>query len=244
MSSQQGAATIEAQGLSKYYGDFAAVKDVSFQVCQGEVVAFLGPNGAGKSTTMKLLTGYLAPSAGTARIAGHDMAADRVAGSARLGYLPENGPLYPDMTPRSLLRFFADARGLSSQHKRERIDAVVELCGLGSVIGKPIAKLSRGYRQRVGMAQVLLHEPDVLILDEPTAGLDPNQIHDVRETIRKLGQRKTILLSTHILQEVEAMARRVLFIDEGRLVFDGPIAELTRGKRLDERFREMSTAVA
>jgi len=244
MSSQQGAATIEAQGLSKYYGDFAAVKDVSFQVCQGEVVAFLGPNGAGKSTTMKLLTGYLAPSAGTARIAGHDMAADRVAGSARLGYLPENGPLYPDMTPRSLLRFFADARGLSSQHKRERIEAVVELCGLGSVIGKPIGKLSRGYRQRVGMAQVLLHEPDVLILDEPTAGLDPNQIHDVRETIRKLGQRKTILLSTHILQEVEAMARRVLFIDEGRLVFDGPIAELTRGKRLDERFREMSTSVA
>ena len=244
MSSQQGAATIEAQGLSKYYGDFAAVKDVSFKVCQGEVVAFLGPNGAGKTTTMRLLTGYLAPSAGTARIAGHDMAADRVAGSARLGYLPENGPLYPDMTPRSLLRFFADARGLSSQHKRERIDAVVELCGLGSVIGKPIGKLSRGYRQRVGMAQVLLHEPDVLILDEPTAGLDPNQIHDVRETIRKLGQRKTILLSTHILQEVEAMARRVLFIDEGRLVFDGPIAELTRGKRLDERFREMSTAVA
>ncbi len=245
MSDQQGSTMIEAQGLSKYYGDFAAVKDVSFKVSQGEVVAFLGPNGAGKSTTMKLLTGYLAPSAGTARIAGHDMAVDRVAGSARLGYLPENGPLYPDMTPRSLLRFFADARGLSSQQKRQRIEAVVDLCGLASVIGKPIAKLSRGYRQRVGMAQVLLHEPDVLILDEPTAGLDPNQIHDVRETIRKLGERKTILLSTHILQEVEAMARRVLFVDEGRLVFDGTIAELTRGgKRLDERFREMSTAVA
>jgi ABC-2 type transport system ATP-binding protein len=245
MSSQQDAAMIEAQGLSKYYGDFGAVKDVSFKVFQGEVVAFLGPNGAGKTTTMRLLTGYLAPSAGTARIAGHDMATDRVAGSAHLGYLPENGPLYPDMTPRSLLRFFADARGLSSQQKRQRIEAVVELCGLASVIGKPIGKLSRGYRQRVGMAQVLLHEPDVLILDEPTAGLDPNQIHDVRETIRKLGQRKTILLSTHILQEVEAMARRVLFIDEGRLVFDGPIEELTRGgKRLDERFRELSTAVA
>jgi ABC-2 type transport system ATP-binding protein len=233
---------IEAEGLSKYYGGFAAVENVSFKVFQGEVVAFLGPNGAGKSTTMKLLTGYLAPSSGVARIAGRDMATDRVAGSARLGYLPENGPLYPDMTPRSLLRFFADARGLSSRRKRERIEAVVELCGLGSVIGKPIVKLSRGYRQRVGMAQVLLHEPDVLILDEPTAGLDPNQIHDVRETIRKLGQKKTILLSTHILQEVEAMARRVLFIDEGRLVFDGAIGELTRGKRLDERFREMSSA--
>ncbi len=245
MNQQQGPAMIEAVGLSKYYGDFAAVEDISFKVHQGEVVAFLGPNGAGKSTTMKLLTGYLAPSAGVARIAGHDMATDRVAGSSRLGYLPENGPLYPDMTPRSLLSFFAEARGLVAQRKRERIEAVVELCALGSVIGKPIGKLSRGYRQRVGMAQVLLHEPDVLVLDEPTAGLDPNQIHDVRETIRKLGQRKTILLSTHILQEVEAMARRVLFIDEGRLVFDGSIAELTRsGKRLDEVFREMTSAPA
>ncbi|MGQ9573939.1 MAG: ABC transporter ATP-binding protein [Thermoguttaceae bacterium] len=244
MSSHQRPAMIEAEGLSKYYGDFAAVQDVSFRVFQGEVVAFLGPNGAGKTTTMRLLTGYLAPSAGVARIVGHDMATDRVAGSARLGYLPENGPLYPDMTPRSLLQFFADARGLSPQRTRERIEAVVELCGLGSVIGKPIGKLSRGYRQRVGMAQVLLHEPEVLILDEPTAGLDPNQIHDVRETIRKLGQSKTILLSTHILQEVEAMASRVLFIDEGRLIFDGPIGEMTRGKRLEERFREMSSAAA
>jgi ABC-2 type transport system ATP-binding protein len=132
---------------------------------------------------------------------------------------------------------------MSGARKRERIEAVVELCALGSVIGKPIAKLSRGYRQRVGMAQVLLHEPDVLILDEPTAGLDPNQIHDVRETIRKLGQSKTILLSTHILQEVEAMADRALFIDEGRLVFDGPVSDLTRGgKHLDESFRELTSA--
>jgi ABC-2 type transport system ATP-binding protein len=236
---------IEAEGLSKYYGDFAAIENVSFKMHEGEVVAFLGPNGAGKSTTMKLLTGYLAPSAGVARIAGHDMASDRLAGAARLGYLPENGPLYTDMTPRGLLEFFADARGLSGPRKRERLAKVVDLCALGSVIGKPIGKLSRGYRQRVGMAQVLLHEPDVLILDEPTAGLDPNQIHDVRETIRKLGRNKTILLSTHILQEVEAMCSRVLFIDEGKLVFDGPIAELTRGgKRLDERFRELSSVVA
>ena len=173
MTNAPAPAMIEAQGLSKYYGSFAAIQNVSFQVHQGEVVAFLGPNGAGKSTTMKLLTGYLAPSAGQALIAGHDMATDRLAGAARLGYLPENGPLYPDMTPRGLLNFFADARGLTGQRKRERIDAVVELCALGSVIGKPIGKLSRGYRQRVGMAQVLLHEPDVLILDEPTAGLDP-----------------------------------------------------------------------
>jgi ABC-2 type transport system ATP-binding protein len=243
MSEQQGPAMIEAEGLTKYYGDFAAIEDVTFRVHKGEVVAFLGPNGAGKSTTMKLLTGYLSPSRGTARIAGHDMATDRLAGSARLGYLPENGPLYPDMTPRALLNFFAEARGLRGQYKKERIEAVIELCSLGSVIGKPIGKLSRGYRQRVGMAQVLIHEPDVLILDEPTAGLDPNQIHDVRDTIRKLGQRKTILLSTHILQEVEAMAARVLFIDEGRLVFDGPVKDLTRdGKRLEDAFRELTGA--
>ena len=241
MSQQQGPAMIEAVGLAKYYGDFAAVEDVSFTIPQGQVVAFLGPNGAGKSTTMKLLTGYLAPSQGVARIAGHDMALDRLAGSARLGYLPENGPLYPDMTPRSLLEFFADARGLAAQRKRQRIDAVVELCDLGAVIGKPIGKLSKGYRQRVGMAQVLLHEPDVLILDEPTAGLDPNQIRDVRDTIRTLGQNKTILLSTHILQEVEAIASRVLFITEGRLVYDGPVAGLTAGGgNLATRFHELS----
>ena len=241
MTYQQGPAMIEAEGLTKYYGDFAAIDHVTFKVHQGEVVAFLGPNGAGKSTTMKLLTGYLAPSAGTARIAGHDMTHDRLAGSTRLGYLPENGPLYPDMSPRSLLDFFAEARGLTGARRRERINAVVELCALGSVIGKPIGKLSRGYRQRVGMAQVLLHEPDVLVLDEPTAGLDPNQIHEVREPIRKLGESKTILLSTHILQEVEAMANRVLFIDEGRLIYDGTVSELiTGGKPLDERFRELT----
>ena len=243
MTKQQGPAMIEAEGLSKFYGDFAAIQDVSFRVHQGEVVAFLGPNGAGKSTTMKLLTGYLAPSTGTARIAGHDMFTDRLAGSTRLGYLPENGPLYPDMTPRSLLNFFADARGLTGSKKRAQISEIVEICALGSVIGKPISKLSRGYRQRVGMAQVLLHEPDVLILDEPTAGLDPNQIHEVRETIRRLGESKTVLLSTHILQEVEAMTNRALFINEGRIVFDGSISEMTKsGKPLDVWFRELTAA--
>ena len=242
MNNSPAPAMIEAQGLSKFYGDFAAIQNVNFRIREGEVVAFLGPNGAGKSTTMKLLTGYLAPSAGQAFIAGHDMATDRLAGAARLGYLPENGPLYPDMSPRDLLNFFADARGLSGVRKHERIEAVVELCALGAVIGKPIGKLSRGYRQRVGMAHVLLHEPDVLIMDEPTAGLDPNQIHEVRETIRKLGENKTILLSTHILQEVEAMAKRVLFIDEGRLIYDGTVADLTKdGRALDVHFRELTS---
>ena len=236
-----GEAMIEADGLTKYYGAFIAAKDISFRVPRGEVVAFLGPNGAGKSTTMKMLTGYLAPSAGTARIAGKDMSTDRLAGAARLGYLPENGPLYPDMTPRSLLEFFADARGLSKARRAERVDAVVRQCELGSVIGKAIGKLSKGYRQRVGMAQVLLHEPDVLILDEPTSGLDPNQIREVRETIRRLGESKTILLSTHILQEVEALADRVILIAEGRLRFDGTPAELRRdGRTLDEHFYEMT----
>lgn len=241
MSAPERIPMIEADGLSKYYGDFKAIEDVSFKIYEGEVVGFLGPNGAGKSTTMKLLTGYLAPSAGEARIAGFDMGIDRLNGSARLGYLPENGPLYGDMTPRSLLEFFADARGLRGGYRQERIAAVIDQCALGSVIGKAIGKLSKGYRQRVGMAQVLLHEPDVLILDEPTAGLDPNQIHEVRETIRRLGQSKTILLSTHILQEVDAMCSRVLFINEGRLVYDGTPGQLTRdGKGLDEHFRELT----
>jgi ABC-2 type transport system ATP-binding protein len=243
MTTEPAPAMIEARGLSKFYGSFAAIQQVSFKVRQGEVVAFLGPNGAGKSTTMKLLTGYLAPSAGEAFIAGHNMSTDRLAGSAKLGYLPENGPLYPDMSPRDLLNFFADARGLVGRQKYERIDSVVERCALSAVIGKPIGKLSRGYRQRVGMAHTLLHEPDVLILDEPTAGLDPNQIHEVRETIRKLGQSKTILLSTHILQEVHAMASRVLFIDEGRLIYDGTVADLTKdGQALDEHFRQLTGA--
>src|SRR5262245_15785336 len=192
---------------------------------------------------MKLLTGYLAPSAGVARIAGYDMSAQRLKGAERLGYLPENGPLYPDMTPRSLLEFFASARGLPPQDRGARIAEVVDRCKLGAVIGKPIGKLSKGYRQRVGMAQVLLHQPDVLILDEPTAGLDPNQIHEVRETIVRLGKDHTILLSTHILQEVEAMCSRVLFINEGRLKFDGPISQLTAGgSHLDQRFRELTVA--
>ncbi|MGQ9564323.1 MAG: ABC transporter ATP-binding protein [Thermogutta sp.] len=237
-----GRLMIEAVGLSKYYGDFAAIEDVSFEVREGEVVAFLGPNGAGKSTTMKLLTGYLAPSAGTARIAGYDVSTQRLDASRHLGYLPENGPLYADMTPIGLLLFFAEARGIPPDRRRQRIQEVVELCALEAVVGKPIGKLSRGYRQRVGMAQVLLHEPDVLIMDEPTAGLDPNQIHEVRETIRRLmAQNKTILLSTHILQEVEAMATRILFINDGRLIFDGAVEDVVRnGKPLDEWFRELS----
>lgn len=235
----QGAAMITADRLSKFYGNFAAARDVSFEINRGEVVAFLGPNGAGKSTTMKLLTGYLSPSTGKASIAGHDVATDRLEASKRLGYLPENGPLYPDQTPRGLLKFFAAARGLRSPHTR--VHHVAMLCNLEGVMGKPISKLSKGYRQRVGMAQALLHDPDVLIMDEPTAGLDPNQITEVRRLIRELGEQKTILLSTHVLQEVEAICDRVLFIHEGRLVFDGPTSEFKAGGTdLDSRFHELT----
>jgi ABC-2 type transport system ATP-binding protein len=191
---------------------------------------------------MKLLTGYLSPSTGAARIAGYDMQDDRLAGSARLGYLPENGPLYPDMTPYGLLEFFADARGLARGQKEERIDAVIDLCALGSVIFKPISKLSKGYRQRTGMAMALLHEPDVMILDEPTVGLDPNQIREVRKTMERLrALNKTVLLSTHILQEVEAMASRVILIHEGQLVYDGPVADLDRtGAGMDDAFARLT----
>jgi ABC-2 type transport system ATP-binding protein len=232
---------IEAVRLSKFYGDFAAIRDVSFSVPQGQVAAFLGPNGAGKSTTMKILTGYLAPSAGSARIAGLDVRADRLDAAQRLGYLPENGPLYGEMTPLGLLRFFGRARGLNGSFLEQRIDAVVHRCALSAVLEKPIRKLSKGYRQRVGMAQVLLHEPDVLIMDEPTSGLDPNQIREVRQTIRELGKNKTILLSTHILQEVEAVADRVIFINRGRIVFDGTPAEMQAGHAsLDEAFHALT----
>jgi len=212
---------IEASGLSKFYGKFAAIRDVSFSVPRGQVAAFLGPNGAGKSTTMKLLTGYLAPSAGVARIAGFDVSRERLECASRLGYLPENGPLYPEMTPLGLLRFFGEVRGLPANRLEQRIEAVSAQCALEEVLEKAISKLSKGYRQRLGMAQVLLHEPDVLVMDEPTVGLDPNQIHEVRRLIRELGRTKTILLSTHILQEVEAVADRVILISEGRIVFDG-----------------------
>ncbi len=239
-----GVPMIEAKGLSKFYGNFAAARDVTFSIKQGEVAAFLGPNGAGKSTTMKLLTGYLAPSEGVAKIAGFNMATDRLEGAKRLGYLPENGPLYADMTPRSFLTFFGHLRGLTPVDLDRRLELIIRTCRLEAVIGKPIGKLSKGYRQRVGMAQALLHDPDVLVLDEPTAGLDPNQIREVRKMIRELGQSKTILLSTHILQEVEAMCNRVIFIHEGQVVFDGTPEDLVRDQHdLDKRFHELTAAI-
>ncbi len=234
-----GAPMIEAKGLSKYFGPFVAVRDISFSIPKGQIVAFLGPNGAGKTTMMRMLTGYLAPSAGSASIGGLDVREHRIEASRRLGYLPENGPLYPDMTPLELLTFFGEARELGTALER-RIDAVVDLCALQLVIEKPIGRLSKGLKQRVGLAQALLHDPDVLIMDEPTAGLDPNQIRQFRENVQRLRATKTLLVSTHILHEAEATADRVLLVDGGRLVFDGTLAELRENGSLETPFYRLT----
>ena len=238
-----GEVLITASKLTKYYGGFVAVRDVSFEVRRGEVVAFLGPNGAGKSTTMKILTGVIAPNRGEAKICGYSSLEQRIEVAGKLGYLPENGPLYEGMTPEALLRFLGGARGLSGLKLRQRIHELREQLQLGSVMAKPIHKLSRGFRQRVGLAQALVHEPDVLILDEPTNGLDPNQIREVRRVIRTFGRDKAVLLSTHILQEVEAVCDRVVFINEGRIVFTGSVEELKqKGETLDRAFAQFTTA--
>jgi ABC-2 type transport system ATP-binding protein len=233
-------AMIEATGLSKFYGSFVAIQNVSFAIPKGQIVAFLGPNGAGKTTTMKILTGFLSPSEGSSSIAGMDIRTRRLEASRCLGYLPENGPLYDNMTPLELLRFFGEARSMGVTQIQDRIEEVVRQCAIRDVLEKPIGKLSRGYRQRVGLAQALLHDPEVLIMDEPTAGLDPNQIHDFRDNIGRLGQSKTILMSTHILQEVTAVAQRVLLIHEGKLVFDGLPGDLAKAGSLEQEFHRLT----
>ena len=235
---------IEAVGLCKYYGNFTAIKNVNFSVARGSITAFLGPNGAGKSTTMKILTGFLAPSSGTARIAGIDVDVDRIAASRQLGYLPENGPLYTDMTPAEYLEYSGRLRGMSGPALRDAMDKVAESCRVGEVWHKTIRKLSKGFRQRVGLAQAILHDPRVLILDEPTSGLDPNQILLVRDLVRSLAKDKTVLLSTHILQEVGAMADRVVLINEGAVVFQGTPTELAGDKTIEQRFHELTKGVA
>jgi ABC-2 type transport system ATP-binding protein len=231
---------IEAKGLSKFYGPFVAIKDMTFAIPEGQIVAFLGPNGAGKSTTMKILSGYLAASEGSAAIGGLDVRTNRLEASKRLGYLPENGPLYQSMTPLELLEFFAEARSLDGDFVERQLKKVIKQCSLELILEKPIDKLSRGNKQRVGLAQALLHDPEVLIMDEPTSGLDPNQIREFRHNIRELGQTKTILLSTHILQEAEAVADRVLLVHNGRLAFDGSPEDLKKNGSLEETFYELT----
>ena len=236
---------IEARGLSKFYGEFAATRDVTFSVPRGQVCAFLGPNGSGKSTTMKMLTGFLSPSRGDAFLAGLNVSTDRLKASERLGYLPENGPLYVEMTPEGLLKYMGEVRGLSGDLLSKRLAWVSDKCSLSEVWRKPIAKLSRGFRQRVGMAHAMLHDPDILILDEPTSGLDPNQVHGVRGLIVELAKTKTILLSTHILQEVRAVCDRVVMVNNGRVVFDGPTADLGSSEvDMEKQFRKLTSSAA
>jgi ABC-2 type transport system ATP-binding protein len=225
---------IEASGLSKYYGPFVAIKDITFSIPEGQVVAFLG------STTMKILTGFLSSSAGSAAIGGMDIRTQRIEASKTLGYLPENGPLYPDMTPHELLEFFGGARGIEARRLRSRIDAVTAQCSLAEILDRPIGKLSKGYRQRVGLAQALLHDPEVLIMDEPTAGLDPNQIREFRTHVQQLGRTKTLLISTHILREVDVVADRVLLVHEGRLIYDGTPDDLKENGSLEEPFYRLT----
>ena len=224
---------IEAENLVKRYGPFEAVKGVSFRIDQGQVVGLLGPNGAGKTSIMRILTCYHFPSEGTARVGSFDVVSQPRSVRQVVGYLPENAPLYDDMKVREYLGFVADVRGLAGEHRRERTEMVVDTCGLSAVFGREIRRLSKGYRQRVGLAQAILHDPAVLVLDEPTSGLDPNQIVEIRGLIRSLGEKKTVILSTHILQEVEALCRRVLIMNAGRLVAQGTPDEIARGLGMD-----------
>jgi len=211
---------IEIEHLCKTFGPITAVDDVSFRVEKGEVLGFLGPNGAGKSTTMKIIAGFLPPSAGAARVAGFDVRTQPLEVKKRLGYLPEGAPLWPDMTPQTFLEFIARVRGFHGDEAAARIAAVIEKTQLARVRHQPIETLSKGFKRRVGLAQALLHDPEVLILDEPTDGLDPNQKHEVRELIRGMAGDKAIIISTHILEEVEAVCSRAIIIARGRIVAD------------------------
>ncbi len=233
---------IEIDHLTKRFDAFTAVDDLSFNVREGEVLGFLGPNGAGKSTTMKIITGFLAPTAGTVKVDGHDIADDPIEVKALIGYLPEGAPSYPDMTVLEFLEFIAEVRGLSGDDKVRRVQHVIDRVALETVCHKTIDTLSKGFKRRVGLAQAILHDPKVLILDEPTDGLDPNQKLQVRELIRNLARDKIVIVSTHILEEVTAVCTRAIIISEGRIVADGAPHELESRSRYHRaiglRFRE------
>lgn len=217
---------IEVEDLRKDYGSFRALAGIDFRVDRGEILGFLGPNGAGKTTTMKILTGFLHPSGGRAAVAGKDVLEDSIAVRQKIGYLPESTPLYPDMTVREYLRYCGKLRRMGGKRLAERVDAVVGMTTLGPKLRAPIKTLSKGYRQRVGIAQALIHEPEIIILDEPTVGLDPNQVLDARRLISEVGEDRTVILCSHILSEVEAVCGRVVIVNRGRIVADGTPAEL------------------
>ncbi|MBI4366084.1 MAG: ATP-binding cassette domain-containing protein [Deltaproteobacteria bacterium] len=232
---------IELIGVAKSFGEVHAVQDVSVTI-RNEVVGLLGPNGAGKTTTMRMITGYLAPDRGSVRVDGIDVAVDSLAARARIGYLPENAPLYLDMEVTDFLEYVARIRRMARGAIPPRIRTMVDQCGLGEVVGRPIGQLSKGYRQRVGLAAAMIHEPPILILDEPTSGLDPNQIVEIRALIRALGRQRTVVLSTHILQEVEATCDRAAIMHRGRLVGEGSIKELLQRRGAGVRYHLLVNA--
>jgi ABC-2 type transport system ATP-binding protein len=234
---------IEVDRLTKYYGNHAAIRDVSFTAEAGQILGFLGPNGAGKTTTMRMLTGFLPATDGTAHIAGHEIFAEPLAARRAIGYLPETPPLYPEMTVRSYLHFVAKIKDVPRSECKQAVDRAVERCGLSEVYRRVIGDLSKGFRQRVGLAQAIVHDPPVLILDEPTVGLDPIQVREIRSLISNLAapergeSRHTVILSTHILNEVEAICERIILINQGRKALDKPLAELVEGgQSLEEVF--------
>ncbi len=230
--------SIEVAGLQKNYGTQKAVNDISFSINKGEIVGFLGPNGAGKSTTMKMITGYLTADAGKALVSGINVAINPISVKQKIGYLPEANPLYLEMYVREYLDFIAGIHQLTDRKKA--IEDVIVLTGLTIESKKKISELSKGYKQRVGLAAALIHDPEVLILDEPTSGLDPNQIIEIRNVIKAQGKNKTVLFSTHILQEVEAICDRVIIINKGQIVADDTLQNLTASKSLEEKFRELT----
>jgi ABC-2 type transport system ATP-binding protein len=219
---------ISVQNLSKTFGTKKAVDDISFRVERGEVLGFLGPNGAGKSTTMRMITGFIPPTSGTAVVGGHDVVTDPIRAKRMIGYLPENAPAYTDMTVLGFLSFAAEIRGLTGDARARAVGRVVEMCFLENVLHQSVETLSKGYRHRTCFAQSIIHDPEVLVLDEPTDGLDPNQKHEVRSLIRRMGEKKAIVFSTHILEEVDAVCSRAIIIDRGRIVANGTPAELRR----------------
>lgn len=223
---------VEVKNLSKRFGPIIAVDHVSFRVGRGEVLGFLGPNGAGKSTTMRLITGFLVPDSGTVIVSSNDIALAPIAVKTRIGYLPEGTPLYTDMTPWGFLSFVAEIRGFRGEEKRRRLEQTIAKVHLEQVLEQPIGTLSKGFKRRVGLAQAILHDPEILILDEPTDGLDPNQKHEVHTLIRNMAKEKVIILSTHILEEVEAVCTRAIIIARGKIVCDGTPAELAARSRV------------
>jgi ABC-2 type transport system ATP-binding protein len=231
---------LEVHGISKRFGDTTAIDDVSFRAAKGEVVGFLGPNGAGKTTTLRILSTYLTPDTGSARVAGFDVVEQPMEVRRRIGYLPEHPPLYNDLTVEEFLAFCAALRGVVRGRKRAAVDHALERCGLGAVRGRRIGNLSKGYRQRVGLAQALVHSPDVLVLDEPTVGLDPHQIHEIRNLIRSLAGAQTVLLSTHILPEVAMTCSRVVVVHRGRVVAEDTLDSVSGTGTLEEAFLRLT----